>query len=182
MKNKKLVSLMMLSAGGLMALTACGGGTEPSGSGSGPTRHYTYNTYLDSNPKTWNPHAWETNSDSYILGFTDMGFYDLGFNADKSGYEFLCEMASDFPVDVTSELTRDEKSRYFGRASINLPSGIAYDIPLNDKACWEDGTPLTADDYIESMRRLLDPEFVNHRPRQRRSLLQEGPDHDRARL
>ena len=164
MKNKKLVSLMMLSASAVMALAACGGGDPAtSSSGSVSNRHFTYNTYLDSNPKTWNPHAWETNSDSYILSFTEMGFYDLGFNADKSGYEFICEMASDFPVDVTSELSKDEKARYFGRSSINLPSGIAYDIPLNDKACWEDGTPITADDYIESMKRLLDPEYVNHR-------------------
>lgn len=173
MTKKRFMTLMTLSTGALMALVACGGGgssqassfsgSEGSGSSASDKVNYTYNTYLDSNPKTWNPHTWETNSDSYILAYTEMGFYDLGFNADRSGYEFLCEMASDFPTDVTSELTKDEKTRYFGRSSINLSSGIAYDIPLNQAACWEDGTPIKADDYIESMKRLLKPEYVNHR-------------------
>lgn len=170
--NRK--SKFALSAAALLAITglaSCGGpSSDPNpSSGSGDSSqpkgniNYTYNTYLDSNPKTWNPHAWETNSDSYILAYTEMGLYDLGFNEDRSGYKFLTEMASDFPVDVTSELTREEKARFFGRATINLPSGIAWDIPLNDKATWADGTKITADDYVESMKRLLDPEFVNHR-------------------
>lgn len=165
MNKKQLVAMCALSLVSSGVLAGCGPDT-PSDSGSGEqpaTIQYTYNTYLDSNPKTWNPHAWETNSDSYILAYTEMGFYDLGFNHDKSGYEFLCEMASDFPTDVTSELTREEKTRYFGRANINLSSGIAFDIPLNDKAVWEDGTPIKAADYVESMRRLLNPEYVNHR-------------------
>ncbi len=155
MKNKKLVALMVMSFGAVAALVSCKSG--------GSKADYTLSTYLDANPKTWNSHAWETNSDSYIMGYTEMGFYDLGFNADKSGYEFLCEMASEMPKDVTSELTKEEKQKYFGRSSVNLPSGIAYDIKLNEAACWEDGTKIKAQDYVESMKRLLDPEMVNHR-------------------
>ncbi len=155
MKNKKIVALMVMSFGAVAALTACGPNTSKV--------DYTLSTYLDANPKTWNPHAWETNSDSYIMGYCEMGFYDLGFNADKSGYEFLCEMASEEPKDVTYELTKEEKTKFFGRPNINLTSGIAYDIKLNEKACWEDGTPIKAQDYVESMKRLLDPEMVNHR-------------------
>ncbi len=155
MKNKKLVALMVMSFGAVAALASCGDTSSKV--------NYTLSTYLDANPKTWNSHAWETSSDSYIMGYTEMGFYDLGFNSNKSGYEFLPEMASEMPKDVTSELTREEKTKYFGRANINLPSGIAYDIKLNDKATWEDGTPIKANDYVESMKRLLDPEMVNHR-------------------
>ena len=160
MKSKKLIAMCALS---LVSVGVIAGCKKKGGEETGKNYQYTYNTYIDSNPKTWNPHAWETNSDSYILGYTEMGFYDLGFNHDKSGYDFICEMATDFPKDVTSELTRDEKTRYFGRGNINLSSGIAFDIPLNPAACWEDGTPIKAVDYVESMKRLLDPEFVNHR-------------------
>ena len=160
MKKNKIFALSVAALAALPALAACGGGS--SGGTTGGVK-YTYNTYIDANPKTWNPHAWETSSDSYILAYTEMGFYDLGFNEDKSGYTFLCEMASDFPVDVTADLTAAEKTKYFGRSTINLPSGIAFDIPLNPLATWEDGTKITADDYIESMKRLLNPEFVNHR-------------------
>ena len=146
---------MVMSFGAVASLASCGGKKG--------SANYTLSTYMSSNPKTWNVHAWETNDDSYIIAYTEMGFYDLGFNDDKSGYVFLNEMASGLPVDVTSELSPEEKTRYFGRSSINLPSGIAFDIPLNDKACWEDGTPIKADDYVESMKRLLNPEYVNHR-------------------
>ena len=154
MKNKKIVALMVMSFGALATLASCGKESDVD---------YTLSTYLDANPKTWNSHAWETNSDSYILAYTEMGFYDLGFNDEKTGYKFLTEMASDFPKDVTSELSAEEKAKYFGRSSINLTSGIAYDIKLNDKATWEDGTKIVANDYVESMKRLLDPEMVNHR-------------------
>ena len=170
MNNKRVFGLSLIALLTAAGLVSCGGNSSSnpgsgsaSGSGQPQGATYTYNTYLDSNPKTWNPHAWETNSDSYILAYTEMGFYDLGFNEDRTGYEFLCEMASDFPKDVTAELTPEEKQLYFGRRTINLPSGIAWDIPLNTAATWEDGTKITADDYVESMKRLLDPEFVNHR-------------------
>lgn len=159
MDKKKIVGTSVLSLLAVGALVSCGGNDNSEGG----KIDYTYNTYIDSNPKTWNPHAWETNSDSYILGFTEMGFYDLGFNSDKSGYEFLPEMATEFPVDVTNELSREEKTRFFGNPNLNIESGIAFDIALNPAACWEDGTPIKADDYVESMKRLLDPEFVNHR-------------------
>ena len=158
MNNKKLFALSVAALTTVAGLMSCGGG-----GGGGTGYKYTYNTYLDANPKTWNPHTWETNSDSYILAYTEMGLYDLGFNETKDGYEFLCEMASALPKDVTSELTREEKERYFGRATINLNSGIAWDIKLNEAATWQDGTKITATDYVESMKRLLDPRFVNHR-------------------
>ena len=31
---------------------------------------YTYNTYLETNPKTWNVHSWQTSDEIYITGFT----------------------------------------------------------------------------------------------------------------
>src|SRR5574344_305476 len=145
---------------GLLALTSIGLVGCNNGSSA---KTYTYNTYLDANPKTWNVHNWETADDSYIIGFTEMGLYDMGFNADKTGYEFLTEMASDFPKDSTADLTPTEKETYFGSKSVNISNQVAYDIPLNKAATWEDGTAINADTYVESMRRLLNPKMSNHR-------------------
>ena len=45
----------------------------------------------------------------------------------------------------------------------NIEDGTVWDIPLNEKACWEDGTKITADDYIESMELQLNPKYANFR-------------------
>lgn len=164
MRKNKLLVLSAIALG-TMALSGCNNATDPNNSqGGGETKYnYTYNTYLASNPKTWNVHNWETSDDSYVIGFTEMGLYDLGFNETKTGFAFINEMASGEPIDVSGELTPEEKKQYYGRSSVNLTSGVAYDIPLNPDAKWEDGTPINADTYVESMKRLLDPKLINHR-------------------
>ena len=65
-------------------------------------------TYLETKPKTWNTHDWETNDESYIPAFCEMGFYDLQLNEAKNGYEIVTEMAAEMPKDVTSTITDDE--------------------------------------------------------------------------
>lgn len=124
---------------------------------------YTYNTYLETNPKTWNVHTWETSDESYITSFTEMGFYDCILNDERNGYEFVTEMASAFPVDVTSSLTDLELDTYYSNKGNLGSSGYAWDIALNPDAVWENGDKITADDYIESMKRQLDPEMGNFR-------------------
>ncbi|MCQ2815460.1 MAG: ABC transporter substrate-binding protein [Bacilli bacterium] len=129
--------------------------------GSTSTLKYTYNTYLSTKPKTWNVHTWETSDESYIPAFTECGFYDLKLNAKKDGYEIVSEMASDYPIDVSNQIEAEELAMY--GYSGNLAEGYVWDIPLNRNACWEDGTKITANDYIESMKRQLDPLMVNFR-------------------
>ena len=170
-KNSKKI-LLILSAG--LLLTACGGnpgGTTESrepgtsnGGGSGYIKDpngFTYNTYLATKPRTWNPHTWETSDESYVQAFTTMGFYDLQLNAAKDGYEIVCEMASEMPVDVSNSITADDAIRYGYKGSV--ADGSVWDISLNREACWEDGKAITADDYIESMKRQLDPKMANYR-------------------
>ena len=72
------------------------------GGNTNPAAKYTYRSAASNSPTTWNPHTWENNTDSIILNFTTIGFYDVQLNADKNGYEFVPEMAAAFPVDVTS--------------------------------------------------------------------------------
>lgn len=120
---------------------------------------YTYNDYEEGSPKTWNPHEWETNTDSYIMGYTQMGLYDFILNESKDAYEIVPEMAAEFPVDITSE--------YAGNLDFAVPSdaksGYAFKIKLNEKAVWENGDPINADSYIYSMQQMLSPEIKNYR-------------------
>ncbi|MBE6896671.1 MAG: hypothetical protein E7477_06175 [Ruminococcaceae bacterium] len=50
----------------------------------------------------WNPHAWETNDDSYVLGYITTPLYDFVVNGDLSGYTIIPEAAAELPVDVTA--------------------------------------------------------------------------------
>lgn len=144
----------------VLALTTVG--ASGCGGSSGDNYNYTYNTYLQTKPKTWNTHNWESSDESYINSFTEMGFYDLALNETMDGYVIVPEMAAANPVDVTEEqATPDVKDLYDYKG--NLSEGYIWDIALNPAACWEDGTPITADDYVQSMERQLDPKMVNFR-------------------
>ena len=122
---------------------------------------YTYNATYSASPTTWNPHTWESNTDSIILGYITMGFYEVQLTYGTDGkpngqYEWVPEMAAAFPLDVTSS--------YVGKYGVKAgDKGKAWEIALNEKACWEDGTPIKADDYVYSMQQQLDPEMLNRR-------------------
>ena len=121
-------------------------------------KEYTYNTFITDmgSGLDWNPHTWETSDDSIILDYTTTGFYAFRANENVDGYAVTCEMAADYPVDVTAE--------YAGSFSIEEgDEGKAWRIALNPDACWEDGTPITADDYIYSMQEQLNPLMLNRR-------------------
>lgn len=120
---------------------------------------YTYNEYLAGSPKTWNPHEWETSTDSYIMGYTQIGLYDFKLNEARDAYEIVPEMAAEFPVDVTTE--------FAGNTDFGVPAdaktGYAFKIKLNEKAVWENGDIINADSYIYSMQQILNPEIKNYR-------------------
>lgn len=135
------------------ALVGCSGNKDPN---KGTKGSYTYNSTYSLSPSTWNPHTWETNDDRTILDYVTMGFYDVQLNANGDGYEWVCEMASEFPVDVTSQ--------YVGQYGIVAgDSRKVWEVSLNQNACWDDGTKITADDYVYSMQQLLDPDMLNRR-------------------
>jgi len=153
--NMKKKKLLVLGGGLLMAVGALTGCTKDEAKDG-----YTYNTYLQSSPKNWNVHSWETSDESYIGSFCEMGLYDCILNSTKDGYVFVSEMASDFPTAVEPEELNDNELNYWEG---NATTGMVWDIPLNEKACWEDGTAITADDYIDSMELQLSPKYANYR-------------------
>ncbi len=152
------VASIVTTLGGMAGggIVACGGdGVTPTPTGE-KKDVYTYNTMFSATPTTWNPHTWETNDDQAILGFTTMGFYDVQLNDDKTGYVWVNEMASAEPKDVTSS--------YVGKYGIKQgDERKVWEIALNKNAKWDDGTPIKADDYVYSMRQLLDPDMLNRR-------------------
>lgn len=154
--KRNTMAVVVLSAAGAMLLASCGGGSQNDSL-------HTYNTYLSTSPTNWNVHNWQTNDESYIPSFTEIGFYDTILNSTKDGYEFVTEMANEFPKEIAkADVSDAEYEKYYGGTG-NIGSGMVWDIALNDKAVWEDGTAITANDYVKSMERQLDPKYVNFR-------------------
>lgn len=119
----------------------------------------TFRTYMTSTPITLNGHDTTTADAADIKNYTEIGFYNLIANATGDGYEFATEMAEEFPIDITS--------KYAGDPKYGIPADktehYAYLIKLNKNAKWEDGTPITADDYIYSYSQILNPQMKNVR-------------------
>ncbi|MBR4236650.1 MAG: hypothetical protein IKR85_11420 [Clostridia bacterium] len=117
---------------------------------------YTYNLALTTFPTNWNPHVYETNTDSIILDWTSTGYYRFDYNDTMDGYKMVPDLATDYPIDVTAD--------YIGQ--YGLEEGAehqAWLIPIREDVKWEDGTPITAHDIEESVKRLLNPVAVNYR-------------------
>lgn len=154
MKNRRLgIAFLFLT----LCATGCGTPNDPSTNNV----KYTLRTALLSSPKAWNPHTWETSDENYIPSFTTMGFYQIGLNEERNGYEIFNEMALSAPKVVIGQISDEEKKQYGYVGQIG--EGYIYDIDLNPNAKWEDGTPIKASDYLDSMEKLLSPKMANFR-------------------
>ena len=164
--NKKLSAAVATVMGLMMAFgfTACGGGgNNSSGGGSSapperdPNGTYTYRTASSVFPTNWNPHVYQTTTDGELLDYMMTGFYSFDYNDAMDGYKMVDELATGDPVDVTSqyatedwEISADDESR-------------AWKITIRDDIKWNDGTSIKAEDFVESLYRLLDPRLKNYR-------------------
>lgn len=136
---------------------------------TGEAGKYTYRTSVSTMPSGWNPHTYQTEDDGVPLDWTISSLYSMVFNDANhpvegkdpfTGYAIVPEMAADFPVDVTEEIKASHPQ--FGIPA-SATSGYAWKVTLRDDLKWEDGTPIKAVDFVESLKRVLDPEKLNYR-------------------
>ena len=159
MQKKFLALPLMVGVLSVGALTSCGTPKEWKGK-------YTYRTASSASPSTWNVHTWETNTDSMIMGYTEMGLLDFVYSNEggTEHYEVVPEMAASMPTSAA--LTEDEAELY-GYDAKTVAAGaearVKWVIDLNEGAKWENGTPINADTYVYSMKRMLDPTMKNYR-------------------
>lgn len=162
MKNcSKLISIWLVLAMVAGLLSACGNNSANTDSVSDPSggetveATYTYNNYLSSTPTTWNVHDYSTVE--FITPYTEITLWSLVLNDTADGYEWACELAAEDPEDITADYAGDETWGVPAGAT----EGYAWRITLNPDAKWENGSPITADDYLYSMQQLLNPEMNN---------------------
>ena len=162
MKKTKLFGLALLSA--VMLITSCDGGDKEV--------DYQYNTYLSGSPTHWNVHTWQESTESIVFSYTETGLYDFVLDRDETGkpvgYKIIPEMADGEPIDTqldndpNNDLTDDEILNY-AMNSVEGDTGVKWILNLNPNAKWENGEPINADTYVESMKDLLDPQMQNYR-------------------
>lgn len=117
---------------------------------------YTYNYALSEFPTNWNPHSNQTSIDTEIMDYIVAGFYTFDYNETYDGYKLVPYMAAEEPIDVTD--------LFYGQYGIEEGAEHrAWAINLREDLVWEDGTPITAWDVVESAMRLEDPEAQNYR-------------------
>jgi len=98
-------------------------------------------------PGNWSPLSPVTAERQWLLRMTTALPYELAADGN-----WVPVLASELPPDVTAD--------YAGSCGIpaDAQGGYAYRILLSSAARWEDGLMITADDYIFSIRKLLEDE------------------------
>ena len=134
-----------------------------------------YNTFTSVMPSNWNELTYQDNNDTQIMSYIGSSFFDydykfendVKYNADGSinkdgivdGAYTVNYSAATKLEDVTSTVA----AKWGYTAKQKEDGGYAWKITLRDDLKWDDGTPITAADFVYSMQAQLDPDFMNYR-------------------
>lgn len=159
-KVAAVLMAMAVSATSVAALASCGEDADEVAS-------YTYHGYSTALGNNWNPHTWNTSADNTILSYVSTPFVDASIkDSENQEYQWVYEMATSV-TDVTAEhqddLTKYNVTLQDGKTAETTTEGFVFEIALNKDAKWENGVAITADDYIYSMKELLNSKMRNYR-------------------
>lgn len=118
---------------------------------------YTYNVGLSVFPTMWDPLRQQTNDDGTLAEYLGNGLYTFDYNDTMDGYVLVPEAAADYPVDVTADYVGEQWGIEEGE------TGRAWKITIRDDMKWEDGSDITAHDFVASAQLRLNPEAQNYR-------------------
>lgn len=168
MKNAQKLLAILLALVMTLSLAACGNKTNdtpsstptPTGSGEpvAAESRYTY-TYVTATPTTWSPTDWTMEQEGDFWSYCTTPLWEYRINDAQDGYDIVPTGASALPIDITADFA--DKAKY--GIPEDVVEGYVWQIELNPEVCWEDGQPITADDYIYSLQQFLNPEMSNYR-------------------
>ncbi len=175
--KKRIISLLLVLVM-IVSLTACGGTDTKKETGKTDTKvekednktgdsenkeepktegTYTYNTAWSAQPLNWNPHSWQMSNEDAFMKYTVAPLVYATFD-DGDGWKYEYDAATGVK-DITAEFADKEK---YG-VPADATEQYVYEIKLRPEMKWENGDPITADDYIESAKLLLEPSMKNYR-------------------
>ncbi len=111
---------------------------------------YTYKTYTSVSPSNWNELTYQDNNDTQIMNYLNSPLFEFDFKFDGEG-EII---PGDFEVEYS-----------FATALTDLSDGdgTKWAIQIRNDGKWDDGTPITAHDFVYTMQEQLNPLFMNYR-------------------
>ena len=135
-----------------------------------PNAKYTYNDWTTSIAGSWNVHNYQSENSNEIFQYLVDSFYTFAFNDELhpmddptrtpfDGYVIIPSMASGMPVDVTAEVAAEHPDWVPEGAT----SGYAWAIPMREDLYFDTGYHITANSYVEGMKRILDQRLQNYR-------------------
>ena len=154
MKLRKL-SLVALTGLCVTSLASCGGYKDDG-------KNYTYNTYTSLTPSNWNELTYQDANDSTLIGYLNSSFFTYDYQYDSKGEIVPGGFEVEFAAATKLE---DVTSSYVGQYAVpaDATDSYAYKITLRKDLKWEDGTEITAEDFVYTMQQQLDPLFKNYR-------------------
>ncbi len=136
---------------------------------------YTYRTWTTALGEDWNPHTWETNSESSMLDYLSEPLIDMApLDTSKLSWQWVYRAAKSV-TDVSQDHVADLE-KYGVQYKENDLTGYVFEIELNPNLMFEEkkvtvngkkktygGKKITAQDYIESAKLMLDSSYRNYR-------------------
>ena len=190
MKSTKLIALLLVAVMCFGVLASCGGNKNPGGTPDGPSdgpvvvpggdeavnpyKQAEYNTYTSTMPSNWNEMTYQDNNDTQILSYITSSFFDYDYKFDGDKYLADGSINADAIVEGAyttnysaatklEDVTASVDAKWGYTAEQIKEGGYAWKITLRSDLKWDDGTPITAADFIYSMQQQLDPAFMNYR-------------------
>ncbi len=119
---------------------------------------YTYHDYSTATPLNWNPHTWEMSDEGSMIDLLSDSFVTaVATDDENTSFEFQFSMAEAYD-DVTKDF--EEKEKYGIKDG---EEGRVWRIKLRNDLKFQDGTPIDANTFEESLKLLLDPARKNYR-------------------
>ena len=134
-----------------------------------------YNTTTSVMPSNWNEFTYADNNDTQIMSYIGSSFFEYYYKFEddkKFNKDGTINKAAIVPGAYTTnysaatkleDVTASVDAKWGYTEEQKAEGGYAWKITLRDDLKWDDGTAITAADFVYSMQQLLDPAFMNFR-------------------
>lgn len=115
----------------------------------------TYNLAESSLPVSWNVLDSQAELDQLVTTYTEDSLYVFDYNDDKTGYQIVPAMALSMPIEVPLTAELAQKWGFEADENGNYPQHHIWKIPLRTDLKFDNGDPITAQTYVQTLHRLL---------------------------
>ncbi len=174
MKTKKTLLLTLAAFSLLSVVASCGNKTDGSSNGGHTAEkggvweddgvQHTLNSYVTLSPSNWNELTYQDNNDTEILSYCVSSFFEFDYKKTEDNQIVDGEYTVSYSAATKLEdVSADYAGQYGLPTDAKKGDSRAFKITLRDDLAWDDGTKITAEDFVYSMKEQLNPLFKNYR-------------------